>query len=106
MAKKVVNVNNITGGVTTMEDQPEGGFLIQTATNIDPVKDLAKAEANEYRPGSMIGDTQKHHQKIGEIPMPIYHQLIEKFGQPNQNPKEWRKWLMINSAFRTTGGQL
>ena len=106
MVKRVVNINNVTGGVTTMEDRPEGGFFIETKTDIDPVKTVAKAEANEYRPKSMIGNTQKHHQKIGEIPLPIYHQLIEKFGRPNENPKEWRKWLMINSAFRTTGGQL
>ena len=106
MVKKVVNRNIMTGGVTTMEDRPEGGFVFTTTTNVDPVLDMAKAEANEYRPNSMIGNTQKHHQKIGEIPMPIYHQLIEQFGQPHQNPKEWKKWLMSNPAFRTTSGSL
>ena len=106
MVKRVINVNSLTGGGTTMETRPEGGFLIKTETDIEPVKTVAKAEANEHRKGSMIGNTQKHHQKIGEIPLPIYHQLLEKFGRPNDNPKEWKKWLMINSAFRTTTGKL
>ena len=77
-----------------------------TKTDVTPVLNAAKAEFNEYRPLSMVGNTQKHHQKIGEIPLPIYHQLIEKYGQPHQNPKEWKKWLNLNPAFRTTGGNL
>ena len=106
MVKKVVKINNITGSVTTMENCVEGGFLIETKTNVDPVINVATKERNEYRPNSLIGNTQKHHQKIGEIPMDIFQQLVNKFGEPAQNPNEWKKWLRENPSFRTTSGNL
>lgn len=106
MVKKTVNINQLTGSVTTMEDQPDGSFLLETKTNIDPILELAKKNQNEYRPNSLIGNTQKHHQKIAEIPSSIFQQLLEKFGEPAQNPNDWKKWLRENKAFRTTTGNL
>jgi len=56
----------------------------------------------------MIGNTQKHLQKVADIPAPIYYELIEKFGQPRDNPKAWKRWLndYDNRFFRTTGGTI
>ena len=62
----------------------------------------------DWRPKSMIGNTQKHLQKVADIPAPIYYELINKFGQPRDNPKAWKRWLndYDNRFFRTTGGTI
>jgi hypothetical protein len=56
----------------------------------------------------MIGNTQRHQQKIAEIPSVIYYDLLKKFGQPRDNMKAWKRWLNDpdNRAFRTTGGRV
>ena len=40
--------------------------------------------------------------------MPLYFDLLKKFGNPKDNPKDWKKWLQNpdNKHFRTTGGRL
>lgn len=89
-------------------DANQEEYIIKTTQNIDPIKDLAKADLMNHRPGDMIGNTQKHYQKIGEIPAVLYHDLLQKFGSPSQNPKAWFRWLQNadNKAFRTTNGRL
>ena len=89
-------------------DANEQEYIIKTTQKIDPIKDLAKADLANHRPGDMIGNTQKHYQKIGEIPAVLYHDLLQKFGSPSQNPKAWFRWLQDadNKAFRTTNGRL
>ena len=82
---------------------------LKTNINIDNAcESNAKSEAADWRPKSMIGNTQKHLQKVADIPAPIYYELIEKFGQPRDNPKAWKRWLndYDNRFFRTTGGTI
>ena len=106
MVKNILKTNPLTGSVTTIEDMTEGGFLIETKTNVTPIIDYARQQESNYQKGSMIGNTQKHQQKIAEIPMDIYMSLVKKMGEPRQNPKDWKKWLNENKAFRTTTGNL
>lgn len=103
--KKLLKSDPVTGKKTYFESDADG-HRVTTTVNVDPVKDLAKESANEYRYGSMIGNTQKHKHKIGEIPSVLYYHLLEKFGQPKDNPKAWLKWLEENKGFKATGGRL
>ena len=77
-----------------------------TEQNVDPVLDKAKHDNSFWRPGQLIGNTQKHHQKVAEIPTTVYFDLLRRFGHPKNNPKPWKKWLNDpdNKYFRTTGG--
>ena len=79
-------------------------YIIETVQKVDGIKDLAKEQMQQHR----AGDTQKHWQKVGEIPNTIYYDLLQKFGSPQQNPKAWFRWLQDNDnkAFRTTNGRL
>lgn len=105
MDKRLINYDPLTGKKThwTVED---GQIRVTTEVNTDAVTNHAKRAANDWQYGSMIGNTQKHKQRIGEIPAVIYHHLVQKFGTPAQNPKAWKKWLTDNPDFRTTGGNL
>ncbi len=103
--KKLLNADPITGKRTIFESGADG-HRVTTTVNVDPVKDLAKESANNYRYGDMIGNTQKHKHKVGEIPALLYHHLVERFGQPKDNPKAWMQWLEENKGFKATGGRL
>ena len=106
--KRVISTDGISKKTTMEYDANEQEYIIKTTQKIDPIKDLAKADLANHRPGDMIGNTQKHYQKIGEIPAVLYHDLLQKFGSPSQNPKAWFRWLQDadNKAFRTTNGRL
>lgn len=105
--KRTLSYDPITGKKTTYHSTPDGDFT-QTEMNVSPILESAKTEANAWRYGSMIGNTQAHQQKVAEIPAPLYHQLVQKFGQPRDNPSDWKKWLneRENRFFRTTGGKV
>jgi hypothetical protein len=79
---------------------------VSTEQPVSNILDAAKEEANDWRYGNLMGNTQKHKQKVGEIPATIYYDLLKKFGQPKDNPKEWLKWLEQNKDFKATGGRL
>lgn len=107
--KEILSVDATQSKKTTMEyDQGEDHFKIVTQQNIEPVKKMANEQMVDHTVGSMIGNTQKHHQKIAEIPTVIYYDLLQKFGRPDQNPNAWLKWLQNsdNQSFRTTNGRL
>ena len=109
MAKKITVATDGVSKKTTMEyDANEEHYVYKTEQNIDPIRDLAKSQRDFHRPGDLIGNTQKHWQKVGEIPAVLYHELLLKFGEPRDNPKAWMRWLQdkYNEAFRTTTGRL
>lgn len=89
-------------------DAAKEEYIIETIHKVDGIKDMAKEDLANHRPGSMIGNTQKHYQKVAEIPNTIYYDLLQKFGSPQQNQKAWFRWLQDNDnkAFRTTNGRL
>jgi len=106
--KKILSTDGISKTTTMDYDANKEEYIIETVQKVDGIKDLAKEQLQEHRAGDMIGNTQKHWQKVGEIPNTIYYDLLQKFGSPQQNPKEWFRWLQDNDnkAFRTTNGRL
>lgn len=87
---------------------PDAQFTIVTEYETDHILNYTKAKANEWRRGSLIGNTQRHYQKVAELPNDIYAHLREKYGPLHQNPKAWKKWLndIDNMHWRTGGGHL
>lgn len=79
-----------------------------TEQKVDHIIENAQRAASEYRPKSMIGHTQRHQQKVAEIPAVLYFDLVKKFGDPKHNPKAWKRWLNDNEnqLFRTGGGRV
>jgi len=108
MGKKLVYRDPLTGKETWRHDEPDGGFIFESVSPIDDIIKNNKAQEAEYSKGSLIGNTQRHHQKVAEIPSALYHKLIQELGQPKDNPKAWRKWLndYDNRVFRTGGGNI
>jgi|TARA_R110000765_G_scaffold401839_1_gene497403 hypothetical protein len=70
--------------------------------NVDSIKESANADRNAWERGHLIGNTQNHREKIADIPVVMYFELIQRFGRPDQAPREWAKWLSENNAFLTT----
>ena len=107
MSKKLLSSDPLLRRKTWLTDDADG-LGIKTEQDASLVLDAAKAEEAAWRPGQMIGNTQKHHQKVAEIPTAIYFDLLSKFGDPKHNRKKWMRWLQApdNKHFRTTGGRL
>jgi hypothetical protein len=79
---------------------------IVTEQQVDPIIEANKRLANDWRYGNLIGNTQRHQQKVAEIPSALYYDLVKKLGDPKHNLKAWKRWLNDpeNRAFRTIGG--
>jgi hypothetical protein len=107
MSKKLLSSNPIEKKKTYLASDSDG-LSIVTETDTSNLLKYNREENNNWRPGSMIGNTQKHIQPIANIPTAIYYNLLEKFGPVKNNPKAWRKWLNDpdHKAFRTTGGKV
>ena len=108
MAKRLLNFDKSTGKETWLHDNIDGGFTVEQKQHVKQVIENAKAKANEYERGSLIGNTQRHWQQVAEIPSSIYLELRQRFGDPRDNPKDWKKWLndYNNRYFRTSGGSV
>ena len=96
--RKEVAMHQNSDGSVYIEQQQEFGDLLK----------INKQMANDYSPGSMLGNTQRHVQHVAEIPNVVYNHLLEKFGPMRENPKAWKQWLndQENRAFRTGGGHI
>ena len=108
MKKRLVSRDSLTGRETHAHFDEDGKIIFESSQNVDALLSQNMKERNNYRSNSLIGDTQKHHQKVAEIPTALYHQLIQELGQPKDNPKGWKKWLndYDNRFFRTNGGRV
>ena len=108
MNKRLVKVDPLTGAETWCHMDLDGEFVFETTQNVDKLLKSNKEEANNYRKGALIGNTQKHNQKVAEIPDALYHQLVLKLGRPRDNPTGWKNWLNEpdNRLFRTGGGNI
>jgi len=106
--KRVISSDPAAGKQTTMEFDRDGKATIVQQQNVDHIIEANKKKANEWQYGKLIGNTQRHHQQVAEIPNQLYMQLREKFGHPADNPKEWARWLNDpnNRFFRTGGGRI
>ena len=107
MSKRLLKRDPVTGKETWFHAE-DGKHIVTSSQNIDALIAKNKVEANEFRPGSLIGNTQNHRRKVADIPASLYHELVHKMGQPQDNPKEWRKWLndYDNRFFRTDVGHI
>lgn len=110
MTKRLVSRDPITGRETWCHFQNDEGaeFVFETTQPVDALLDANKEEANSWRRTSLIGHTQRHRQKIAEIPAPLYAKLRATYGPPSLNSRDWARWLNDpdNRAFRTWGGSL
>ena len=109
--KRVLSVDPEARRKTTYHYDNDGSQYITTEQDVTEILDVNKRVANQYEKNSMIGNTQKHHQEVANIPLTIFYDLKKKFGDPQDNPeakKKWKAWLNDpdNRFFRTGGGQI
>ena len=107
MNKRLMKRDHVTGKETWVHFNDDG-MIVESKQNIDSLVSKNREEANEFRPGSLIGNTQAHRRKVADIPAGLYQELVQKFGQPKDNPTDWRKWLndYDNRFFRTDTGHI
>jgi len=107
MGKKLLSHDPVTGRKTYLTEDVDG-LGHETEVDVSKVMTYAKEKESEHQKGSMIGNTQRHHQKVAEIPETLYYELLAKLGNPKHNKKAWMKWLQDsdNKVFRTTTGRL
>ena len=82
---------------------------IVTEQQVAPIIEQNKRAANNWKYGTMLGNTQRHQQKVAEIPATLYYEMVKKLGEPrHDNLKAWKRWLNDpeNRAWRTTGGRV
>jgi hypothetical protein len=106
--KKLISADKSAGKETWMNFDRDGQAEIIQKQHIKEVLEANKRQQNEWEYGKLIGNTQRHHQKVADIPNLLYVQLKEKFGHPADNPRDWAKWLNDpdNRHFRTGGGRI
>jgi len=68
------------------------------------LKAQAAAERDVQRPGSLIGDTQRHHLKTFEMPLPLHRALTRTLGPYQKNPQAWHKWLAAKAPHLLSTG--
>ena len=103
--KKLLTEDRVAGKKTYFQTEGDDTHVV-TEQKVDHILEHNKRQANDWRSGSMIGNTQHHHQKVAEIPATLYYDLIKKLGDPRQNLNAWKKWRNDpeNRYFRSTGG--
>jgi hypothetical protein len=108
MSKRLISKDAQRGTEVWMHDNVDGGWTIEQKQHVSQVLERNKAMRDEWQKGQLLGNTQKHWQQVADVPAALYMQLTEKFGEPKDNPKEWRKWLndYDNRFFRTGGGHI
>ena len=99
----------LTGMETWGRFNADGTFDHWHSQDVQGITD-ANAEARAlHRPGSLIGNTQRHVQKVAEIPMAFYLAWKKELGGgPDKNPEGWARKLNDPEfrAFRTTEGRV
>ena len=103
--KKLLTEDRVAGKKTYFQTEGDDTHVV-TEQKVDHILEHNKRQANDWRSGNMIGNTQHHHQKVAEIPATLYYDLVKKLGDPRQNMNAWKKWLNNpeNRFFRSTGG--
>ena len=108
MSKRLITSDRSRGTEVWLHDNPEGGWTIEQKQHVSHVLEQNKKMRDDWQKGRLLGNTQRHWQQVADIPASIYLELKNKFGEPKDNPKEWRKWLndYDNRFFRTGGGHI
>ena len=103
--KKLLTEDRVAGKKTYF--QTEGDDInVVTEQKVGHILEHNKRQANDWKYGNLMNNTQKHHQKVAEIPATLYYDLVKKLGDPRHNLKAWKRWLNDpeNRFFRSTGG--
>lgn len=105
--KLPISSDSLAGKQTFLKFDGDDKTVI-SEQKVDHIINYAQRQASNYRPGSMIGNTQRHQQKVAEIPAVLYFDLVKKLGHPKHNKKAWKRWLNDNEnqLFRTGGGRV
>ena len=103
--KKLLTEDRVAGKKTYFQTEGDDTHVV-TEQKVDHILEHNKRQANDWKSGSMIGNTQRHHQKVAEIPATLYYDLVKKLGDPRHNLQAWKKWLNDpeNRFFRSTRG--
>ena len=103
--KKLLTEDRVAGKIRYFQTEGDDTHVV-TEQKVDHILEHNKRQANDWKSGSMIGNTQHHHQKVAEIPATLYYDLVKKLGDPRHNLQAWKKWLNDpeNRFFRSTGG--
>lgn len=77
----------------------DGRPIILMQQDADPLTHYAHEVARDL-PARPVGGAG--WRQIGHLPAVIYHDLLLRFGPPNKNPSDWRRWWNDpeNRAFR------
>ena len=76
-----------------MHQNNDGSTVIDQEQRFDDLMRLNKQMNNDWRRGSLIGNTQRHMAHVAEIPNVVYNHLLEKLGPIRENQKAWKAWL-------------
>ena len=99
--------NKAAGKKTYMHFSGDETHVV-TEQKVDHILEQNKRQANDWKYGNLLGNTQRHQQKVAEIPAALYYDLVNKLGAPKHNMAAWKRWLNNpeNRFFRTTGGSV
>ncbi len=105
--KRPISSDPLSGKQTYLRYEGDDTVLVREQ-KVDHIIKQAHEIERDYKPGNLIGNTQKHTQHIAEIPQSLYFDLIKKLGHPKHNKKAWARWLNDpeNRFFRTGGGHI
>jgi hypothetical protein len=105
--KLPISEDKAAGKKTYMEFSGDDTHVV-TEQKVDHILEHNKRRANDWKYGNLLGNTQRHQQKVAEIPASLYYDLIKKLGEPHQNQKAWKRWLndSENRFFRSSGGSV
>lgn len=98
--------NDPAGGKRTYMRWDGDDTTVVTEQKVDHILEHNKRQANDWKYGNLMNNTQAHHQKVAEIPATLYYDLVKRLGEPRENMKKWKQWLNDpeNRFFRSTGG--
>ena len=106
---RILRDDPLTGITTWFRFDEDGTYQSwKTQRNVAAVLDANKDYAPVSKHGHLTGNTQKHIQKIAEIPLAVYVGLKAMHGAPRDNPKGWAAILNdpANRDLRTGGGRI
>ena len=105
MSRKIVQKS---AGETRTYHLNDDGLVVERKIDVTDILEQNRKDRAEYTRGSMIGNTQRHFQKVASVPAEIYFRWTQQFGTPRQNPKKWKQLLndADNHYMRTTEGSL
>ena len=106
MSRRLIRSDQNRGIDVYVDIDADGAFTFVEVARTSGLQQQINEKLAEHRPGSMIGNTQRHMQEVAQLPLPVVHQLMREGRW--RDDKAMRKWLNDpdNRCFRTTGGKV